>query len=153
MNAATRDRVLDLLVDEQYARALAAGQVIRHVQGWRAACRTNTERQADEQAGWLEQQADRLIGEQARPRAALTCPACGIAVQPSDPEATRGGDGLAYCRPSCAAGEQTVTLDEWLADNPHRLVAGAFARVYLEHTGDDARLAGLVPIDADDTRL
>jgi len=153
VNEATRQRVLDLLVDEHYARALAAGTLIRHPQGFRAKARTGYEQQAAETSGYLEQQADRLLGEQDRPRAALTCPACGISVSPSDPEVTRGDDGLAYCRPSCAAGEHGVTLDAWLAAHPHRLVAGAFARVYLERTDQTERLGDLAPLDADDTRL
>ena len=37
MNEATRTRILDLLVDEAYDRAVAAGHVIRHVDGWRQA--------------------------------------------------------------------------------------------------------------------
>jgi regulator of sirC expression with transglutaminase-like and TPR domain len=153
VDTATRARILDLLVDEQYARALAKGHVIRNPQGWRAACRASTERQAHDQTGWLEQQADRLLGEQKRPGAALECPACGITFHPHDAEAVRADDGLTYCRLACAAGEPTVTLDEWLAAHPHRLVAGAFARVYLEQTGQRERLGDLAPLDADDTRL
>lgn len=118
MNAATRDRIIGLLIDEAYDRAIAQGHVIRHADGWRNAHRERVLAQAHEHPGWLESQADRLIGQQTRPRAALTCPACGIAVAPHDAEVTRGADGLAYCRPSCAAGEPSITLAEYRAANP-----------------------------------
>jgi hypothetical protein len=67
VNDATRERVLGLLVDEHYARALAAGYTIRNVPGWRATARERVLDQETATPGWLQLQADRLLGEVKRP--------------------------------------------------------------------------------------
>ena len=54
---------------------------------------------------------------------------------------TRGDDGLLYCRASCAAGVETVTLDDWLAANPHRAGAGTFLLRYIMETAEGQRFA------------
>lgn len=87
MNHATRQRVLDLLVAEHYARALAAGHVIRNVAGWKDADRRACERQAAEHPTWLQDQCDRLLGEVKRAGPVATCPACGITFNPAEPDA------------------------------------------------------------------
>ena len=206
MDDQTWQRVRALLVEQEYARRIAAGTLdkgrLRDLIG------TDVDRMAREHgAAWKRQQADRLLGAVKRPGTAHECPACGISFNPDDraappatpspplhdrwtngatvvavppeledayqrlgyrrlepeldaaldgtpppssDEPTRGADGLLYCRAACAAGEPTVTLDEWLAANPDRAAAGSFLRRYIGQTSHGARLEDLVALVDDD---
>jgi hypothetical protein len=172
VNTATWQRVLDLLVDEHYARALAAGTLIRHPQAFRTSARARYEQQAADHPGFAQAQADRLLGEVNRPGTTAICPTCGITFDPRPiPAAYRH----AAPTPSPPL-HPRMTNDRYVVAVPdeHRDAYVRLGYRDLDHAVADATLpdlddqptrgstgllycrascASLAPIDADDTRL
>lgn len=110
---------IDALVTEAYQRALDRGEAITNPDAWKAWKRgVYVEQAKREGAGYLRKHFERLgLGVIVAPRP--TCPACGLNLFG---EPVRH-DGNAYCSYSCA-GIETVTLREWVAQNPASPLAG-----------------------------
>lgn len=85
MDDQTWQRVLDALVEREYARRIAAGTPDKG--RLRALIRGDYQAMADDPAhgeAWKRQQADRELGEVKRPGTAQICPACGVSFNPDD---------------------------------------------------------------------
>jgi hypothetical protein len=115
----TWQRVRALLIEEEYARRLAAGTIDKGK--LRLLIGSDVDHQAETIPAWPQQQADRLLGEVSRPGRLAECPGCRITFDPTAPAVPVTLTHDAPLHPRWTNGEKIVAVPPEHADAYTRL--------------------------------